>query len=116
MKPTAGFKNGISEAGLPIPDFVLNNAIAFNPADSMFNANAQRSMPLVNALLQVRQGFAFGLLFRLKDGDIVESEALEAGILTQFTPFRQGITGFIRQFFVVFPAFNRVAEKPYLAR
>lgn len=54
VKATTGLKNSISEAGFPISDFVFNNAIAFDPADSMFDPNPQGSMPLVDTLVQVR--------------------------------------------------------------
>ena len=88
MKTATGLKNSIPKARFPISDFVFNNSITFNPTDSMFDANAQGRMPLVNALVYVRQRFAFGFLFGLKDSHIFEREPLKTGILAQVTIFR----------------------------
>ena len=82
VKPATGLKNTILKARFPISDFVLNNAIAFNAANSMFDPNPQRSMPLVDALVQVRQRLAFGFLFGLQDSHISQCEALKTAVLT----------------------------------
>ena len=82
MKTATGFKNSILKAGFPVSNFVFNNSITFDPTDGMFNTNTQGGMPLVNAFVQVRQRFAFGLLFGLKDSHIIEREALKTGVLT----------------------------------
>lgn len=82
MQPTAGFKNSILKTWFPIPDFVFDNSVTFDTADHMFNANPNRSEPVINVFIQVRQGLASGLLFGLKDRHIVEAKALKASILT----------------------------------
>ena len=81
MEPTAGFQNSVPEACFPIPDFVFDDPIAFDPSDDMFDPNAQRSMPLVNVFLQVGKCFAFRLLFGLKDSDLVQLKTLKTSIL-----------------------------------
>ena len=81
MEPTARFKNSIPKACFSIPNFVFDDPIAFDTADSMFDTNPERSMPLVNVFLQVGKFFAPGLLFGLKDSDLIQLEALKTGIL-----------------------------------
>ena len=82
MKTTTGFKNSILKTWFPIPDFVFDNPVTFDTPNSVFNANPHRSEPLINMFVQVRQGLASGLLFRLKYRHIVEAKALKASILT----------------------------------
>jgi len=82
MKPTAGFKNSILKTWFPISDFVFDNPVTFDPADSVFNANPHRREPLINVFVQVRQRLASGLLFGLKYVHIIEAKPLKAGILT----------------------------------
>ena len=65
MQPTAGFKNSVLKAWFPNPNFVFDNPVTFDTADSMFNANSNRRKPLINMFIQVRQGLASGLLFGL---------------------------------------------------
>ena len=82
MQPTTGFKNSVLKTGFPIPDFVFDNPIPFDTANGVFNPHPHRSVPLVNVFVQVRQGLASGLLFGLKNGHLVEAEALKAGVLS----------------------------------
>lgn len=82
MKTTAGFKDSVLKAWFPIPNFVFDNPVTFDTANGVFNANPQRSEPLINVFVQVRQRLASGLLFGLKDSHIVESKALKASILS----------------------------------
>ena len=82
MKTTAGFKDSVLKTWFPIPDFVFDNPVTFDTADSVFNANPNRGEPLINLFVQLRQGFASGLLFGLQNGNIVEAKALKAGVLT----------------------------------
>ena len=82
MQPTAGFKNSVLKTRFPVPDFVFDNPVTFDTANGVFNANSHRSEPLINLFVQVRQGFASGLLFGLKYGHIIEAKPLKAGILT----------------------------------
>ena len=82
VKTTTGLKDSILKAGFPVSDFVFDNSIPFDPTDGMFNTNTQGGMPLVNTLVQIRQRFAFGFLFGLKDSHIIEREALKTGVLT----------------------------------
>ena len=82
MQPTAGFKNSILKTWFPIPNFVFDNPVTFNTTNGVFNTNPNRSEPLINVFVQVRQGLASGFLFGLKDSHIIEAKALKAGILT----------------------------------
>ena len=82
MQPTTGFKDSVLKAWFPIPDFVFDNSVTFDTANGVFNPNPHRSVPLINLFVQVRQGLASGLLFRLKDGHLVEAKALKASILS----------------------------------
>jgi len=82
MKSATGFKNSILKTWFPIPEFVFDNPVTFDTADRVFNTHPHRSEPLINLLIQVRQRLAFGLLFGLKHGHLVEAKALKAGILT----------------------------------
>ena len=82
MQPTTGFKDSILKTWFPIPDFVFDNAVTFDTADSVFNPNSNGSEPLINVFIQVRQRLASGLLFGLQDGHIIEAKALKARILS----------------------------------
>jgi len=81
MKTATRFKHKVPKASFPIPNFVFNNAIPFDPTDGMFDPNSYRRQPVVNALVQVRKRFASGFLFGLKNGHIFEREALKPSIL-----------------------------------
>ena len=82
MQTTAGFKNSVLKTWFPISDFVFDNRVTFDTSDGVFNANPNRTEPLINVFVQVRQRLASGLLFRLKYRHIGEAKALKAGILT----------------------------------
>lgn len=82
MQTTAGFKNSILEPWFPISNFVFDNPVTLDTANSVFNTNPNRRKPLINVFIQVRQRLASGLLFRLKDGHLVEAKALKASILS----------------------------------
>ena len=69
-----------------------------------------RSRHIIGVELSRPTGFLFGL----QDGHIIQCEPLKAGVLTQFTAFRQAIVSFIRQFLVVLLAFNGSTEKAHL--
>jgi len=82
MQPTAGFKDSILKAWFPVPDFVFDNSVTFDTANSVFNPNPHRREPLINVFVQVRQGLASGLLFGLKDRYIVQGKSLKTSILS----------------------------------
>lgn len=81
MQTTAGFKNSILKTQFPIPDFVFDNSVTFDAADSVFNPNSKGTEPLVDVFIQIRQRLASGLLFGLKDRPIIERKTLKASIL-----------------------------------
>ena len=65
MQATASFKNSILKTRLPIANFVFDDPVAFDAADSVCNTHPQRSMPVVHRFVQIRQGLASGFLFWL---------------------------------------------------
>jgi hypothetical protein len=82
MQSTAGFKNSVLKTWFPNSDFVFDNPVTFDTADNVFNAHPNRRKPLVDVFVQVRQGFASGLLFGLYNSHIIEAKALKASILS----------------------------------
>ena len=81
MKTATGFEHGVSEASFPTPDFIFNNAIAFDPTNSVFNPHPKSRYPLIDVFVQVGQSLTPRLLFRLQDGHIGQVKALKTGIL-----------------------------------
>ncbi len=81
VKPTASLHNRISEAGFAVTQFVFDDAIAFDAANRMFNAHAERGNPLVDSFLHCRKFKASGFLFWLEDGNASKRKALKARIL-----------------------------------
>ena len=81
METTTGLHNGVLEPRLPIADLVFDDPIPFDTADSMLHADAKRRMPLIDVLFQVRKFASLRFLFGLKDGHILQIEALKSGVL-----------------------------------
>lgn len=81
VKPTASFHDSISKASFPVTNFVFDDAIAFDAANGMFNAHAERGNPLVDIFLHLRKVIASGFLFWLEDGNASKRKALKARIL-----------------------------------
>ncbi len=53
MQTTAGFKDSILKTWFPIPDFVFDNSVTFDTADSVFNPNSNGREPLVDVFVQI---------------------------------------------------------------
>lgn len=115
VQPTAGFQDRVPKAGLPTADLVLDHAIAFDPTDGVLNSDPDACQPLIDVLVQVRQGLPPGFLLGLQDGHIVQGKALKAAILEQLAVGREVIIGFIGQSLVVFLALNGFTQKADLA-
>jgi hypothetical protein len=60
METTPGFQHRVPKASFPTTDFIFNNAIPFDPADGMFEANPYSSQPRVGVLVQVGQRLTSG--------------------------------------------------------
>lgn len=81
MQAATRFQHRIPKAWFPTPQGVFHHAITFDAPNRMLDAYPYRRKPLINMLVHVRQGFAFGGLFRLKDDHLVEGKPLKTGVL-----------------------------------
>ena len=106
VKPTASLHDRISKAGFPVTNFVFDDAIPFDAANGMFNANPERGNPLVDIFLQLRKVIASGFLFWLEDGNASKGKSFKARILGELAVCGQRIVRLIGQFFVMLFAFD----------
>ena len=86
VKTTTDFHNGVTKAGFPQANFVFDDARPLDTADGMFHPDAQRSQPVIDGFIEVRERLAFGFFLRLQDGNTLDGKALKATILSQVAP------------------------------
>jgi len=105
MQTTTGFHDCIAKALFPISDFVFDDAVAFDPANRMFHADAQGRQPVIEVFVPIRKRVPTRFFLWLQDGHVFQGKALKPGILRQATARWQGVATFIGQFFVMgFPS------------
>jgi hypothetical protein len=105
MQATTRFHDGITNPILEEADFVFHHPRAFHPTNSMFNADADRRDPPISGFLRRGELPPAGFFRGLDDGDPRQDEPLEAHILIETTPQRQGIARQLREAFIMGFAF-----------
>ena len=105
MQATTRFHDGITHPILEETDFVFHHPIAFHPTNSMFNADADRRDPPISGFLRRGELTPSGVFRGLDDGDPGQDEPLEAHILVETTPQRQGVARQLREAFIMGFAF-----------
>jgi len=84
---------------------------AFHPANGMFNTDSDRRDGTISRFLRWGEVTPRWFFLRLDDGDPVEEKALEAHILIETTPVREGIALELSQAFIIrFPFIRRTQE------
>jgi hypothetical protein len=111
MQATTRFHDGIANPILEETDFVFHHPIAFHPTNSMFNADANRRDPPISGFLRRGELTPAGFFRGLDDDDPSQDEPLEAHILVETTPQRQGIARQLREAFIMgFALIGRTQE------
>jgi hypothetical protein len=101
MQATTCFHDGITHPILEETDVVFHYPIAFHPTNSMVNADADRRDPPISGLLRRGELTPSGFFRGLDDGDPGQDEPLDAHILVETTPQRQGIARQLRAAFIM---------------
>jgi hypothetical protein len=105
MQATTRFHDDITNPILEETDFVFHDPIAFHPTDRMFNTDSDRRDPSIGGSLRRREFTPTGFFLGLDDRDPSQDEPLEAHILVEITPKRQGIARQLREAFIMGFAF-----------
>jgi hypothetical protein len=105
MQATTRFHDGITNPILEETDFVFHDPKAFHPTDRVFNTDSDRRDPSIGGFLRRREFTPTGFFLGLNDRDPSQDEPLEAHILVEITPKRQGIARQLREAFIMGFAF-----------
>jgi len=85
MQSTTRLHDGIANALPQEAYLVFDNAVAFHPANGVFNPDSDRRDRTIGRFLRWGEFPPTWFLLRLDDGDPVEDKALEAPILVEAT-------------------------------
>jgi hypothetical protein len=91
MQATARLHDAVANAVLQEAYLIFHNPKAFHSANGMLNADSDRRDRPIARFLRGREFPPRRFFRRLDDGDSVEEKALEAHILIETTPVREGI-------------------------
>jgi hypothetical protein len=111
MQGTAQFHHEITNARLPQPDPVFDDATTLHATVDMLDPQPTLVQGLVGPLLVQGEFLAAGFLRRHEDLHLRKRERQEAQILQQPTPGRQGIRGGVGNRLVMDAAAVGVTEK-----
>src|SRR5918994_7094958 len=101
MQSTTCLHDGVAKTVLQEAYLVFDNPIAFHPANGMFNTDSDRRDRTIGRFLRWGEFTPRRFFLRLDDGDPVEDKALEAHILIETTPVREGIALELSQAFII---------------
>jgi hypothetical protein len=101
MQSTTRLHDDVANAILQEAYLVFHHPIAFHPANGMFNTNSDRRDRTIGRFLRWGEVTPRRFFLRLDDGDPVEDKALEAHILIETTPMREGIALQLSQAFII---------------
>jgi hypothetical protein len=91
MQRAAHFHHQITDARLPQPAPIVDDAAALHAAVDVLNVDAAACNPSIGGVLGPREGSAPWLLGRHEECDVVERERQEAQILQQPAPRGSGV-------------------------
>jgi hypothetical protein len=111
MQSTTRLHDDIAHAILQEAYLVFHHPIAFHPANGMFNTNSDRRDRTIGRFLRWGEVTPRRFFLRLDDGDPVEDKALEAHILIETTPMREGIALQLSQAFLIGLPFIRGTQE-----
>jgi hypothetical protein len=105
MQATTRFHDRITNPVLEEADFVFHHPRAFHPTNGVFHADSDRRDPTIGGFLRRGEFTPTGFFLGLDDRDPSQDEPLEAHILVEITPKRQGIARQLREAFIMGFAF-----------
>jgi hypothetical protein len=101
MQSTTRLHDGVANAILQEASLLFHDPRAFHPAHGMFTTDSDRRDRLIGRFLRWGEITPRRCFLRLDDGDPVEEKTLEAPIVRETTPVREGIALQLRQAFVI---------------
>ena len=111
MQSTACLHDGVANAILQEAYLIFHHPRAFHPANGMFNTDSDRRDRTIGRFLRWGKVIPRRFFLRLDYGDPVEEKALEAHILIETTPVREGIALQLRQAFIIGLPFIRDTQE-----
>jgi hypothetical protein len=111
MQSTTRFHDGIANPLLQEAHLVFHHPIPLHPADRVVDTDANGRDQAIVCFLQGGEFTPLWFFLGLPNRDPVQHKALESHILIEVTPAWQGITGQIREAFVMFLAFHRGTQE-----
>ncbi len=111
MQSTTRLHDGITNAILQEAYLIFHDPRAFHPAHSMFNTDSDRRDRMIGRFLRWGEVTSRRFFLRLDNSDPVEDKALEAHILIETTPVREGIALQLCQAFIIGLPFIRGTQE-----
>jgi hypothetical protein len=111
MQATTRLHDGVANAVLQEAYLVFHDPRAFHPTNGMFNPDSDRRDRLIARFLRWGKFAPTRFFLRLDNGDPVAEKALEAHILIETTPVREGIALDLSQAFLIGLAFIRGTQE-----
>jgi hypothetical protein len=111
MQSTTRFHDGIANPILQEAQLVFPHPILLHPADRVFDTDATGRDHAIVCFLGWGEFTPTWLFLGVNNRDPVQHQALESPILREVTPAWQGITGQLREAFVMCLAFHSVTQE-----
>ena len=111
MQSTTCFHDGIANPILQEASLVFHHPVTLHPTDRVFDTDSDGRDYAIVCFLRWSELTPTWLFLRLDDADTVKPNARESPLLRAVTPTWPGITGQIREAFVMFLAFHSVTQK-----
>jgi hypothetical protein len=111
MQSTTRLHNGIAHPILQEAYLIFYHPITLHPTDRVFDTNSDGRNHAILCFLRRGEFTPTWLFLRLDDRDVVKHKALESQILIEVTPAGEGITGQLREAFVLFLALHGVTQE-----
>lgn len=111
MQSTTRLHDAVANAVLQEAYLIFHDPRAFHPTNGMFNTDSDRRDRTIGGFFRGGEFTPRRFFLRLDDGDPVEEKALEAPILIETTPVREGIALELGQAFIIGLAFIRGTQE-----
>jgi hypothetical protein len=114
MQSPTRVHDGIAHPILEEAHLVCHHPIPLHPADRVFDTDSNGRDQAIVCFLGWGEFTPRWLFLGLNNRDPVQHKALESHLLIEVTPAWQGITGQLREAFVMFLAFHSVTQEAYV--
>ena len=111
MQSTTRIHGGVANTILQETYLIFHDPRAFHPANGMFNPDSDRRDRTIGRFLRWGEFTPRRFFLRLDNRDPVKDKALEAHILIETTPVREGIALQLRQAFIMGLPFIRGTQE-----